>query len=571
MDQLGCDFSGWQLLQHLLHLLPDLKEGKNCIHEAECSCTVMFHSSMRIFDIDVAPSTDGKDVKGSLLWYIKEKILLPFKNCPADAALELGAAADATASNLALSVLASVALHDIVNRLPARQIGFCKSSSNEGLGLRAAVQMDDNFIGREEELEIVRKAAISAFDGSSPYARRVVLLQGKPGLGKSLAAAQGLRHAQNDYSEQECSQCFYSEIVRGRGVSVKDDLVALGRILGAEIGVPSVSPPDVVLAALKKFLSNSRYVILIDDADAAGLQCALKYLPISRQCSTLIITTQFLSCDDVSQQLSAACDITHVSFLHKQMQAFTPDECTRLMRQVCPEFMHDCMYFSELQEQILHILGHDDDGLGHLPLAVRLFAHWSKEQYMRNMRPYESDMKKSKDAFCKAAKEEAELSKVTFIKDDVVAAFKKHYESEHHHSETAIRSLLAQWRSEMDKVIFQANSTYSRGLLGTVRLALFHMEALDLNLKESCMQLLGLLALCPPVNVPWSLFDGGAEGEAELLVRGKRVEIFGLNTKTLDGRLGRVLQLHTAEVDVIFGCETGACRMHVMPKFTFYS
>jgi hypothetical protein len=312
-------------------------------------------------------------------------------------------------------------------------------------------------------------------------------------------------------------------------------------------------------------------VILIDDADAEGLQCALKYLPISSQCSTLIITTQFLSCDDVSQQLG---DTQRVSFFHKQMQAFTPDECTCLMRQVCPEFMHDCMLFSELQEEILHILGHDDDGLGHLPLAVRLFAHWSKEQYMRNMRPYESDMKKSKDAFCKAAKE-AQTPEVPFIKDDVVAAFKKQYESEHHHSETAIRSLLVQWRSEMDKVVFQANSTYSRGLLGTVRLALFHMEALDPNLKESCTQLLGLLALCPPVNVPWSLFDGGAEGEAALLVRGKRVEIFGLNTETLDGRMGRVLQLHSEdgleEVDVIFGCETGGCRVHVMSNFIFCS
>jgi len=41
-----------------------------------------------------------------------------------------------------------------------------------------------------------------------------------------------------------------------------------------------------------------------------------------------------------------------------------------------------------------------------------------------------------------------------------------------------------------------------------VRLALHNIGSQFSELDEACRQLLGLLALCPPVQVPWSLFDG---------------------------------------------------------------
>jgi hypothetical protein len=41
-----------------------------------------------------------------------------------------------------------------------------------------------------------------------------------------------------------------------------------------------------------------------------------------------------------------------------------------------------------------------------------------------------------------------------------------------------------------------------------VRLALHTIGSRHSELDEACRQLLGLLALCPPVKVPWSLFDG---------------------------------------------------------------
>jgi hypothetical protein len=60
-----------------------------------------------------------------------------------------------------------------------------------------------------------------------------------------------------------------------------------------------------------------------------------------------------------------------------------------------------------------------------------------------------------------------------------------------------------------------------------VRLALHTIGSRHSELDEACRQLLGLLALCPPVQVPWSLFDGWHDGTstAELLVRGARVQV----------------------------------------------
>jgi hypothetical protein len=555
-DARGTNICGWALLQHLLPLLPDQKKGEDCIHDAECSCAITLHPSMCMFSdaANVARSSDDRDIKGSLMWHIKENILLPHKRRPAAVNLEVGTAADTSTFTLvALSALASRSLHDSVSKLPACQVELFRSSDDAGLGLRAAVAIDDNFIGRDEELDAVRSAAASVFDGQSPLPRRVVLLQGDPGLGKSLVAMQALRRAQNDYKQKVCSQDVHVEIIRGRGAGVvEEDLLALGRNMSSEIGVLPVSPQDIVLPALRKFFASSRYVILIDDADLEGLACALKHLPLSGLRSALIITTQSLSHDATTQQLVDADDRTRVHF-YKLMQPFTPDECMRLMRQLCPESTHGCLFLPELQQQLQHVLGDGVDGLGHLPLAVRLFAHWSKEQFMRNMQPYASDIKKAAEAFCKAAEEEARKSGTLFVKIDVLASFKAHYESVHHCGANAARALLSQWTKEMNKVVFDADANYSRGLLGTVRLALFHMEALPSNLKVPCKQLLGLLALCPPVSVPWSLFDGGANGEGALLVRGARVELKGL-----DGLTARVLKAHDDDtVSVVFGCDAG--------------
>jgi hypothetical protein len=80
----------------------------------------------------------------------------------------------------------------------------------------------------------------------------------------------------------------------------------------------------------------------------------------------------------------------------------------------------------------------------------------------------------------------------------------------------------------------RADAKYSRGLLGTVRLALLQLDkdVLSLDMKEASKQLLGLLALCPP-EMPWSFFDGGTNNEAQLLVRGARVSVVGTSLEVI--------------------------------------
>jgi hypothetical protein len=224
----------------------------------------------------------------------------------------------------------------------------------------------------------------------------VLLLHGVPGLGKSLLATQALRSAQSDLEKNvaraQASQDVRLEIVRGRGAGVVDeDLVALGRNLGSVIDKVSASPPDVVLAALRCFFAQSRYVLLIDDADEEGLARALEFLPVSNQRCAVIITSQSLTRDSTTQLLIGAGDNTALYF-HKQLQPFTPKECMVLMRQVCDK----CEALLAKENDLLTVFG---DGLGHLPLAVRLFAEWSRRQYNANMKIYDDEIKHRKTIF----------------------------------------------------------------------------------------------------------------------------------------------------------------------------
>jgi hypothetical protein len=85
-------------------------------------------------------------------------------------------------------------------------------------------------------------------------------------------------------------------------------------------------------------------------------------------------------------------------------------------------------------------------------------------------------------------------------------------------------------------------------------------EAVPLRDTTSCWHLLQLLAICPSDNVPWSLFDGGANLEALVLHRGARVELYGFVKATANnGRRGRVMEVHKdTSVSVVFGCNYGA-------------
>jgi hypothetical protein len=82
-------------------------------------------------------------------------------------------------------------------------------------------------------------------------------------------------------------------------------------------------------------------------------------------------------------------------------------------------------------------------------------------------------------------------------------------------------------------------------------------EGIPADYLHPCAQLLQLLALCPSVSIPWTLFDGGPNGEGNVICRGSRVELHGFVKATANnGRRGRVMEVHQdGTTSVVFGCD----------------
>ncbi len=123
---------------------------------------------------------------------------------------------------------------------------------------------------------------------------------------------------------------------------------------------------------MKRFFERSRYVLLIDDANEEGLARALEFLPVSSQRCALIITSQSLTRDSVMHLLAAAGDRTVLHF-HKELKPFTHDQCMQLMTRVC----YQCEALLQKEDDLRAVF----ESLAHLPLAVRLFAEWSRKQF----------------------------------------------------------------------------------------------------------------------------------------------------------------------------------------------
>jgi hypothetical protein len=157
---------------------------------------------------------------------------------------------------------------------------------------------------------------------------------------------------------------------------------------------------------------------------------------------------------------NANCDDVH-------LQCFTPAIALELVEQIC-KGAELTPRLDSIRAQLPDVLS---SGLGLLPLGVRVFADWLRHE----------------------------------LDNDRGGA------------------ALGTWKSVCDDVTMTDNLLPGhRGLRATVRLALQHIE--QHGDGEACRHILGLLALCPPEQVPWSLFDGGCNGEGRQLFRGSNVE-----------------------------------------------
>ncbi len=520
------DCSGWALLQHMLPMLPEIK--RQIIHNAACSCSIDIPLRATVFVDEDNP-----------LSYLKESIdfLVLKRSLPTET---LSVESNSIETLAWYAFLATRTLQDKLMLLPACRVHLIDSDCS-GISMRPAIAGDESFTARDEEKSIIVRIIRFVMESTSHEACHVLLIHGNPGLGKSLLATQALRNAQNQIKEDSRDDVTIA-VIRGRGVEVVDeDLVALGHSLGSTIGVASDSSNDVVLASLKCLFKKSRYVVLIDDADAEGMNRALDLLPVSKQRCAVIITSQSLTPSDVNALLQNTGHASAI-FRHKELQLFTHQECMQLMMKIC----RDCDSLLQKEDDLRDIFR---DGLGYLPLAVRVFAEWCRKQFNTNMQPYGSAMKAKMLAACKTARELALRDNTPYDRKLVEAKFMIDYESATGHGAASADALLRQWRNEMGGVVLQPGAKYSRGLSGTVRLALLQLESFPADLKEASKQLLGLLSLCPSMHVSWSLFDGGSAGEASLLVRGTRVEVTGVSLEHVSPVGERCRVAHTPNGD----------------------
>ncbi len=475
MDPLPAD--GWALLQRML---------PENLNDAPCSCMIKFGDAMSIFGSDASVST----AETHKLLKISKDFALRTQKDGNGGELNL---TDSSVECVLVHVaaLGCSELQALVDSELPVAVEIEKSEA-DGLSTLATLENDVNFVARAEELSRVGSVVEAVFTSKATASRDLLLLRGYPGLGKSAAAKQGLRLMQNKYLNNSCCNGVeIPSVIRGLGAAaVQEDLVRWGRELGSKIGVDPKAEPEAVLSLLKAFLEQARYVVLIDDADEAGLQEALKHVPPSQLQSALLVTSQKLKQDDMEKIVFASGpSIT----LHKnsisicELQPFTDDECNQLMQRLCPCNSYAPLYTHNAQLCAVY------EKLTWLPLAVRLFGVWLRARYRAEMK----------------ARQNAAAAAVAFCEVTAGVAVAK--------------ELLVEWISVSDRIVLAPAFEHTRGLQGTVRLAIHLLKSHPL--VAAGHQLIAFLALCPQVQVPWSLFDGGGTEQAALMIPGSLVVV----------------------------------------------
>jgi hypothetical protein len=241
--------------------------------------------------------------------------------------------------------------------------------------------------------------------------RRVILFTGPSGVGKTAAVQHAVRYMMNEAAGVEGSLDVIVETIRGRVIFIEEDIInlALSRNVSHKAQVKLEDRERQSILQLTATLKDTPYIILLDDADDEGLRVvrvdyitfprsfersilrfpqALELLPASRKGSALFITSQTLDEAHVLKELIAVGDNNGVpTFFAHEVKPFTSKESLQLMVRTCSPKTHEGLYHQ--LEELKQILGDGPDPmhhLGHLPLAVRTFADWASEQYMRFMR-----------------------------------------------------------------------------------------------------------------------------------------------------------------------------------------
>ena len=395
-----------------------------------------------------------------------------------DIELSLGSSLfDAMAHLVALS---SVSLHDVIeNHIGPSPIQH--RTEYVECGMNASVSSEGLFVGRVTETRKLNRCMEPVFQGVGEHCV-LALVHGIPGSGKSRLAKRQLEILQRQRSDY----VVYRHIVQGRGRgAARDGLHQMGLALAAQLNVGTAASVDDVLPLLRKFLQNQRFVILADDADAEALDELLRHVPPSSKPCALVFTSQFgsqmtgileaLRSQALPFQFSLSSD-TNI-----ELDKFDPETAVELVAKMClglqsydtfQELDRVCdpftpappplaqtdrkfCFFWSIRIWLRDVLRRDMD---YLPLAVQAFSVWLRQEAER--------------------------------------------------VEANAANMIRRWSTALDGDFVGEVSSGHRAINATVLLALHNIGSRYSELDEACRQVLGLLALCPPVNVPWSLFDG---------------------------------------------------------------
>ena len=371
-----------------------------------------------------------------------------------------------------LSHLAALASHPD-NSLPRSSGVALELIDTEQAGLSATVT-SHVLTGRDTESSRLDACLQPVFtlDDSASHCK-FVLIHGIPGTGKSLLADSALSRLDTTY--KECGSAgaggrvveeYSFKIQARKRDSVRDGLHKMGLSLCGKLGIGSAASFEDVLGSdmkpprLRQFLQRNRFVILADDADEDGLHELLLHLPRSSKPCAVIVTSQYgESLMPHINRSDHKADLIAI-----ELQCFEPDVSLELVEAICC-----CSEYSALRSELHPWLTQVLEQLGQLPLVVRVFAEWLHQELTQSL-----------------------PEGLAFDLAGLQCRWRQEYEKDDGDTDGILGSVVG-----------------SRGLRATVRLALHNLHKLKSPEEyEAIRQVLGLLALCPPVNVPWSLFDG---------------------------------------------------------------
>ncbi len=479
----GSAQGGWDLLSHALPVA--FNSRTNVMFTCVCSpeAHFKFHSS-------VIRSQSSHGVFESLFCrsvsMLQPMLQLPdidTSNPQGVAVIELALGSSLFDAMAHLVALSSLSLHDIIENHVRPSAVQHRVESVES-GMNASVSSEGLFVGRVEEIGKINRCMGPVFQGGEEHCV-LALVHGIPGTGKSRLAKRQLELLQRESSPH----VVYRHIVQGRGRgAVRDGLHQMGLALAVQLNVGIAASVDDVLPRLTEYLKSHRFVILADDADSEALDELLKHVPKSSEPCALVLTSQFgLQIKrDILQRLHSK----HLPFKFSlasdsniSLDTFDSETAVELVGRMCIADKYDI--FRKL-DQDCDVSDAYTSAPPPLAQADRKFCFfWSIRSWLRGV------LKRDMDYLPLA-----------------VQAFSVWLRQEVERPEANAASMMRRWSIELDDDFVGEVSSGHRAINATVRLALHNIGSQFSELDEACRQLLGLLALCPPVKVPWSLFDG---------------------------------------------------------------